>query len=248
MVAGNWKMHGSYELVGVMRESLNCFSNDEIDIVLFPPFLYLPEMAKQFQNSSLTYGAQNCANHLQGAYTGEVSALMLAEIGCRYVILGHSERRAIYHETDTFIAEKVKMAISCDLIPILCIGETGEEREANQTDRVLQEQLQAIISLPESEKVLSKLVIAYEPIWAIGTGKTATPKLAQETHSQIRQFLAQYLPKEQQSIRLLYGGSVKADNAAKLIAMPDIDGFLVGGASLDSTQFVSICQAAIEGR
>ncbi len=248
MVAGNWKMNGSRELVSVMRASLHQFSNEVIDIALFPPYLYLPEMAEQFQRTGLAYGAQNCADHLQGAYTGEISATMLAEMGCRYVILGHSERRTMYGETNTLIAKKVELAIASDLTPVLCIGETAEERDTNQTVNVLQKQLAAIISLPESLKILPKLVIAYEPIWAIGTGKTATPELVQEIHSQIRQFLAQYLPTETQSNRLLYGGSVKADNAAQLIAMPDIDGFLVGGASLDSTQFVSICQAAVEGR
>lgn len=243
LVAGNWKMHGSVELINAMVQTF-ATPPMQVDVVLFPPYVYLPALQQQAKNTDLAYGAQNCAAHTQGAFTGEISPLMLKELGCRYVILGHSERRALYGETNDVIAEKIMTALDCDLIPIFCIGETAEQRAANATMQVLQNQLAAILTLPDAQAILSEIIIAYEPVWAIGTGKTATPELAQETHSQIRQFLAQYHPSTAEQMQLLYGGSVKADNAAQLIAMPDIDGFLVGGASLDPTQFLLICQAA----
>lgn len=245
MVAGNWKMHGSQALVKNMLTALAALpTQDQVEIAIFPPYIYLPELQQQDQ---LHYGAQNCSMHEQGAFTGEISAAMLAEFNCKYVILGHSERRALYGETSSIVAKKMEMALKQGLIPIICIGETAEERENNATLEVLKQQLMPVLELTESQQIPPKWVLAYEPIWAIGTGKTATPELAQQTHSQIRQFLAQYSPVLAEHLTLLYGGSVKADNAEQLGKQPDIDGFLVGGAALDPAQFLSICQAAIKG-
>lgn len=248
MIAGNWKMHGSSELVTTIVKAIAEQVSDQVDVALFPPYVYIADMAKQVKGTAIGLGAQNCASHLQGAYTGEISAAMLAELGCRYVIIGHSERRSLYGESNEIVMEKIAAALACGLTPVLCIGETATQRETGETMAVLRNQLSAVLERSDGETILSKLVIAYEPVWAIGTGKTATPELAQETHSQIRQFLAQYSPATAARMILLYGGSVKADNAAALSSMPDIDGFLVGGASLDPTQFIAICQAANRGR
>lgn len=248
LVAGNWKMHGSQELVTTMIAALSNHIPPSIEVALFPPYLYLAEVAAQTKGTNIAFGAQNCATHLQGAYTGEISAAMLAELGCQYVIIGHSERRSLYGETNEVVTEKIAAALVCGLTPVLCIGETAVQRENGETLSVLKKQLSAIMERSDGAMILSKIVIAYEPVWAIGTGKTATPELAQETHSQIRQFLAQYSPTIAEQVLLLYGGSVKADNAAALSSMSDIDGFLVGGASLDPTQFLLICQEAVKGR
>lgn len=201
-------------------------------------------MVEQIKSSNLSYGAQDVAEYKQGAYTGEISAAMLVEFNCDYVIVGHSERRSLYHETSKIVARKFAMAQTYQITPILCVGETLEQREAGQAMEVIREQINAILELPTGINVLSHAVIAYEPVWAIGTGKTATPEQAQEIHQNIRDYLSAFDPTIAQALRILYGGSVKPDNAALLSIMPDIDGFLVGGASLDPQQFLAICQQA----
>lgn len=243
LVAGNWKMHGSCELVTTMVHAIQQYQAQHTvaaDIALFPPAIYLPLMAQQCANTAIAYGAQNISEHEKGAYTGELAISMLAELGCQYVILGHSERRALYGETSAIIAQKVARTLTTAITPIICIGETLAEYEADATLKVLHQQLQAILDLPQGIQTFERAVIAYEPVWAIGTGKTATPEQAQNVHSKLREFLAQYSAAVAEHVKILYGGSVKPDNAAALAAMPDIDGFLVGGAALDPQQFISI--------
>jgi len=200
------------------------------------PFPYLGEVALRLKGTVLAWGAQNVSEHAQGAYTGEVSAPMLAEFGCRYVLVGHSERRQLYGETDAAVAAKFAAALAQGLTPILCLGETLAEREAGRTEEVVARQLEAVSSLNGRES-FKDAVVAYEPVWAIGTGRTATPEQAQQVHF----FLRNRLP---QSTRLIYGGSVKTANAAALFALPDVDGGLIGGASLVAAEFIAIVQAA----
>jgi len=213
------------------------------EIAICPPYVYLAELAGILQNTSMILGAQNLSRHDSGAYTGEVSAAMLLDYGCRYVIVGHSERRTLYGETDALVADKFAQAIKSGLKPILCIGEYLEEREAGDTDTVIARQLDAVITKCGIES-FEQAVIAYEPVWAIGTGKTATPEQAQEVHAFIRLRLARHDEKVADTIRILYGGSVKATNAKDLFTMADIDGGLIGGASLDANDFLAICRAA----
>jgi len=196
---------------------------------------------KALRGSPIAWGAQDCSAHASGAYTGEVSAAMVAEFGCRYVIVGHSERRAYHAESDQLVADKAKAALAHRLTPIVCVGETLAQREAGETDAVVSRQLAAVISTLGAD--VSKAVVAYEPVWAIGTGKTATPEQAQAVHAVLRAQLEAATPQAQQ-MRLLYGGSVKADNAQSLFSKPDIDGGLIGGASLKADDFVAICRAA----
>jgi triosephosphate isomerase len=198
------------------------------------PFPYLGEVAERLKGTALALGAQNVSEHAQGAYTGEVAAAMLKELGCRYVIVGHSERRQLYGETDATVAAKFAAVRAHGMTPILCVGETLEEREGGRTEQVVDRQLGAVLDF---NKDLGKAVVAYEPVWAIGTGKTATPEQAQAVHGFLR-------PKLPAGTRILYGGSVKKDNAAALLGQPDIDGGLIGGASLVAAEFVAIMQAA----
>ncbi len=207
------------------------------------PYPYLAQAQAALQGSCVAWGAQNLSQHEQGAYTGEVAPGMLSDFGCRYVIVGHSERRALFHDSDEIVAAKFDAALKVGLTPILCVGETLAEREAGVTEQVVARQLDAVLRQAGVQGV-SKSVVAYEPVWAIGTGKTASPEQAQAVHAFIRQRVAQQDAAVAQGLRLLYGGSVKPGNAAELFAMPDIDGGLIGGASLVAEEFVTICRAA----
>ena len=238
LVAGNWKMHGNRSanraLLDAILAGLGALRGAECAVCV--PFPYLAEVAAQLKGSALALGAQNLSEHAQGAFTGEVSAAMLAELGCRYVIVGHSERRQLYGETDAVAAAKFKAAQAQGITPILCVGETLAEREQGRTEAVVARQLDAAISL-NGKDAFRKAVVAYEPVWAIGTGRTATPQQAQAVHA----FLRARLPAQ---TRLLYGGSVKKENAAQLFAQPDLDGGLIGGASLVAADFLAIADAA----
>jgi triosephosphate isomerase len=216
----------------------------KIDVVVFPTFLYIPQAATILKDSTIAYGAQDIYPGTTGAFTGEIAGAMLADFGCQYVLIGHSERRAIFREDLPLVAAKFQAALAANLIPVLCIGETLVEREAGQMETVLKDQLNSVI---ESVGIANfqHAVIAYEPVWAIGTGQTATPEQAQAAHAFIRQLLDKTDANIANATRILYGGSVKADNASGLFAMPDIDGALVGGASLDANSFLAICQAAV---
>jgi len=245
LIAGNWKMHGSRAENAELIEALLLGLPDQIpfDIVVCPPFVYLWEVARLLKASSIGLGAQSVCAEQVGAFTGESSAAMLKDVGCKYVIVGHSERRAIYKEDDALVARKFLATQSQGLIPILCVGETLEERERSQTMQVVARQLTAVLDLA-GVTALRTAVIAYEPVWAIGTGKNATPEQAQEVHAYIRAAIAARDAKIAADVRILYGGSVKAANARELFAMPDVDGGLVGGASLKADEFLKICAAA----
>ncbi len=246
LVAGNWKMNGSAtsikQLLDGIKGSLASVSSAEV--VVCPPYVYIPMVGEQLQGSSVALGSQNVCQHDSGAYTGEIAASMLLEFGCRYTIVGHSERRAIYGEDDALVAARYAAARAAGLRPILCVGEVLEEREQGITEDVVARQLDAVIEL-DGVEALADGVIAYEPVWAIGTGKTASPQQAQDVHAFIRNRIAARNGDVAQQVRILYGGSVKAANAAELFAMPDIDGGLIGGASLDAAEFIAICQAAV---
>ncbi len=218
---------------------------ENVSLLVCPPYPYLASVAGQLQGSNVGLGAQNVSEHETGAYTGEVAPAMLRDVGCGYAIVGHSERRTLYAETSEQVAEKMAAALAEGLIPILCVGETLEQRESGSTEQVVAEQLVAAIERNGIAAVGSS-VIAYEPVWAIGTGKTATPEQAQDVHRYIRSVLAQHDPSVAEKVQILYGGSVKGDNAAGLFGMPDIDGGLIGGASLKAADFLAIARAATE--
>jgi triosephosphate isomerase (TIM) len=244
LVVGNWKMHGTKagvdDLVsGLKNERVVA---EQTDFVVCPPYLFIPQVAGALAATDIQCGAQNLSDQLEGAYTGEVSASMLAEMGCQYVIVGHSERRALFAETDELIAAKFAAAQSAGLTPVLCVGESLVQREAEQTLVWIEQQLTAVINVV-GVAALASAVIAYEPIWAIGTGETATPAQAQRVHAHIRQVVAGFDQQVAQDLSILYGGSVKANNAVELFAEPDIDGALVGGASLQAVEFIAICKA-----
>ena len=244
LVAANWKMNGSLESVRVLCSALTegISNKTPAEVAVCPPFVFLPELSEKLNSAGIKLGAQNVSHQEEGAYTGEVSASMLVDYGCEYVIVGHSERRMHYHETDARVAEKFYATQSKEMIPILCVGELLEERESNNTETVIARQLDAVID-KVSIDAFGNAVIAYEPVWAIGTGQTATPDQAQQVHQFIRLRLAKHNKTIADSIRILYGGSVKADNASQLFAMTDIDGGLIGGASLVAEDFLSICHA-----
>ena len=245
LIAGNWKMHGSRAENAELIEALllGLPGQTPVEIAVCPPFVYLWETARLLKSSSIALGAQSVCADALGAFTGEVSAGMLKDVGCKYVIVGHSERRAIYKEDDALVARKFLAAQSQGLIPILCVGETLDERERGQTMQVVSRQLTAVLDLAGAA-VLRAAVIAYEPVWAIGTGKNATPAQAQEVHAHIRTAIAGRDAKIAADVRILYGGSVKAANAHELFAMLDVDGGLVGGASLKADEFLKICASA----
>ncbi len=243
-VAGNWKMHGSHSMTTALVSDIVAAKPDSIDVAVFPPFPYLAELARQHASSGLGIGAQDVSEHEgQGAYTGEVSAAMLADIGAQWVLVGHSERRQYHAESNELVARKFAAARAGGLTPILCVGETLEQREAGETEAVIARQLQAVLAI-NGIASFDTGVIAYEPVWAIGTGRTASPEQAQQVHA----FIRSQLEKEDVMIarltRLLYGGSVKAANAAELFAQADVDGGLIGGASLAASDFLGICAAA----
>lgn len=246
-VAGNWKMHGTRAENAELIEALLAVvpSQPSVDIAVCPPFVYLWEIARLLKASSIALGAQSICAEAVGAFTGEVSAAMLKDVGCRYVIVGHSERRAIYKEDDALVARKFLAAQSQKLTPILCVGETLEERERGETTKVVSRQLAAVLDVAKVES-FTDAVVAYEPVWAIGTGKNATAAQAQEVHAHIRGEVAGRDGKIAAALRILYGGSVKAGNAKELFAMPDVDGGLIGGASLKAEEFLKICAAAQE--
>ncbi|ADE16722.1 triosephosphate isomerase [Nitrosococcus halophilus Nc 4] len=245
LVVGNWKMNGlratNRPLLESVREGVD--AGVAAEVAVCPPFVYLADAASLLQGSAVSWGAQNLSQHETGAYTGEVAPSMLRDLDCRFVIVGHSERRALYGETDSLVAEKVVAAQGAELTPIICLGESLEEREQAVTEQVVKRQLDAVLERVGVD-ALSKAVIAYEPIWAIGTGRTATPEQAQEVHGLIRAHVATQNSNIAEELLILYGGSVKGNNAAQLLAMPDIDGGLIGGASLNAEEFLTICQAA----
>ena len=243
IVAGNWKMNASKEFVDVLVEGiLSGLSGVEAQVIVCAPFPYLSQVESLIGGSSLMLGAQNLSANPKGAFTGEVSAEMIKDFGAEHVIVGHSERRSLYGETNDVVAEKTKAAIDASLKPILCVGESLDEREAGKTEAVVAEQLNAVIGLIGID-AFDSVVIAYEPVWAIGTGLTATPEQAQLIHLFIRNLLANSNDKIAQKTQIVYGGSMNAGNAADLISCPDIDGGLIGGAALKADDFLQICKA-----
>ena len=245
LVAGNWKMHGSRaENARLIEALVEASDTTAAEVLVCPPFVYLWECHRLLKDSALALGAQDVCAEAQGAFTGEVAAAMLKDVGCQYALVGHSERRALYHEDDALVARKFVAAQAGGLVPILCVGETLEERERSVTESVIARQLDAVLGLA-GVGALARAVIAYEPVWAIGTGKTATPEQAQDVHAFIRQRIVGRDATIGGAVRLLYGGSVKAANAAELFGKPDVDGGLVGGASLKADEFVRICAAAV---
>ncbi len=245
MVAGNWKMHGSkatnQALLAEVERSVR--PDWPIDVVVFPPYVYLADAVRELEEGRILVGAQDVCAESGGAFTGQVGAAMLKDVGCTYVIVGHSERRRWYHEDDTLVARKFAAAMAGGLKPVLCVGETLEEREAKQTESVVARQVEAVINML-GVGGFADAVLAYEPVWAIGTGRTATPEQAQAVHAFLRSRIGAHDAKIAGHLRILYGGSVKAGNAAELLAMPDVDGGLVGGASLSADEFRQICAAA----
>lgn len=243
LIMGNWKMNGSREegqqLAKALAEGLGAV-NQEVAVCV--PFVYLSDIRSVLASSPIALGAQNVADQASGAYTGEVSAAMLADCGCKYALVGHSERRSYYGDTNQSVANRFVQAQKQNIVPVLCVGETLEEREQDRTFQVVDEQLDAVIDAAGIE-AFANAVIAYEPVWAIGTGKTASDEQAQEVHQYIRQQIAKRSQAIADKVQILYGGSVKPDNAKGLFAMPDIDGGLVGGASLDAKGFLQICHS-----
>jgi triosephosphate isomerase (TIM) len=245
IVAGNWKLHGSRVENSRLVEDIMAQlpAKPAGQCIVCPPFVYLQEIARLLRGSSVELGAQDACAESQGAFTGEVSAAMLKDVGCEYVIVGHSERRLIYRESDQLVARKFAAAHSKALVPILCLGEQLAERDGDRTKDVIGRQLDAVLELVGID-AFAQAVIAYEPVWAIGTGRNATPEQAQDVHAFIRARLAARNAKIAAETRILYGGSVKAGNAAELFAMPDVDGGLIGGASLKADEFLAILAAA----
>jgi triosephosphate isomerase len=243
LVVGNWKMHGSRVSIGELIAGLHTDLQSNTGVVVCPPFPYLALVAEALEGSAIALGAQNTAVAESGAHTGEVAADMLADIGCNYVIVGHSERRIMYGDSDDVIAAKVDRVLAANMVPILCVGESLAQREQGNALAVVGSQLHAVWDKLDNESQ-RRLVLAYEPVWAIGTGKTASPIQAQEVHGYMREQLATVNAEAAAGTRILYGGSVKADNAAELFAQSDIDGALVGGASLQAVDFLNIVKAA----
>lgn len=249
LIAGNWKMHGlssqAATLINDIKQGIQVYP--DIDVLVLPTFVHLSQVHHLIHHSALLLGAQDVYVGIQGAYTGEVSASMLKDVGCTYVLIGHSERRNLFHEELSLVAAKFKAAVDAKLTPILCLGETKDERDQGNTQTVIQSQLLSVIEAVGIH-AFEQAVIAYEPVWAIGTGLTATPEQAQEAHEFIRHLIMQNNVAIGKTIRILYGGSMKAENAAQLLAKPDIDGGLIGGASLDAQSFLAICAAAHQER
>ncbi|MDH4652031.1 MULTISPECIES: triose-phosphate isomerase [unclassified Pseudomonas] len=245
LVAGNWKMHGTRASVAELIKGLRHLALPTgVEVAVMPPCLYINQVIQGLDGKSIVVGAQNCAvEPVQGALTGEIAASQLADVGCSLVLVGHSERRLILGESDEVVSRKFAAAQSCGLIPVLCVGETREQREAGKTLDVVGRQLGSVIE-ELGVGAFAQAVIAYEPVWAIGTGLTASPQQAQEVHAAIRSQLSAENAEVARGVRILYGGSVKAASAADLFGMPDIDGGLVGGASLNADEFGAICRAA----
>lgn len=245
LVAGNWKMHGGLMPNGQLLQSVLAGSAalSGVEVAVFVPFPYLAQAQTTLAGTALAWGAQTVSEFAQGAYTGEVSVAMLRDFACRYVLVGHSERRAIFGESSVVVAEKFAAALAGGLKPVLCVGETLEERESGQTEAVVAAQLDAVIQRV-GVAGLASAVVAYEPVWAIGTGRTASPQQAQDVHAAIRAQVASADAMIAEGLQILYGGSVKPQNAVELFQMPDIDGGLIGGASLVADDFLAICRAA----
>ena len=245
IIAGNWKMNGSRSSIKELLEGIKAGMGDvkSAEVVVCAPAIYLADVSEQLSGSKVAWGGQNLSTEAKGAFTGEISADMLLDFKSEYVIVGHSERRTLYGDTDQLVAEKFEVARKAGLKPILCIGESLEERESGVTTDVCARQINAVIDRSGIE-ALADGVIAYEPIWAIGTGVTATPEQAQETHAAIRKLIADKDAAVAEKVRIQYGGSMNAGNAAELLAMDDIDGGLIGGASLKAEDFLAICKAA----
>jgi triosephosphate isomerase len=245
LIAGNWKMHGSLSgSSALVAELVNGLAHTDADMLVCPPAPYLSSAQRWLGSSPIMLGAQNLAEEIgTGAYTGEFSGAMLTDVGCSHVIVGHSERRSLYGETDAVVAGKFQAAQAAGLVPVVCVGETLEERESGATEAVVARQVNAVLDAA-GVAAFAKAVIAYEPVWAIGTGRTATPEQAQEVHAAIRALVAAHNATIADGVLILYGGSMKPANAGELLAMPDIDGGLVGGASLDAAQFLAIYAAA----
>ncbi|WP_440877033.1 triose-phosphate isomerase [Thalassotalea sp. PLHSN55] len=241
LVIGNWKMNGDILTNAALVQALLKFNANETDIVICPPAIYLSQVQLLIEKSDISLGAQNVSSESKGAFTGENAANMLKDIGCNYCLVGHSERRALFHETSEDIAQKITQLLSHNMTPVFCIGESLAQRENNETKDVIITQIQSVLALVGQQEFAS-VVIAYEPIWAIGTGKTASAAQAQEIHQVIRDYLNSLDNKAFSGTQILYGGSVNEGNANELIAQPDIDGFLVGGASLKAQSFEKICQ------
>lgn len=243
IVAGNWKMHGSRAFARDLAGAVGVEAVAGVEQVLIPPYPYLVDLQRICTEHGLLLGAQDVSVHTEGAFTGEVSASMLADVGCRYVLVGHSERRDYHQESSELVAEKLMAALAAGLSPILCVGESLRQRETGQTEYAIQKQLEPVFRVVEPER-LGQLVIAYEPVWAIGTGRTATPEQAQEVHLFIRGEIRAVSAMMADSLPIIYGGSVKPGNAPELFAQPDVDGGLVGGASLLAKDFLAIARAA----
>jgi triosephosphate isomerase len=246
LVAGNWKMNGGLVANAAVLAEIKAglaAAGQSVDVAVCVPAPYLAQVQAAVSGSSLALGAQDVSAHVSGAYTGEVAASMLVEFACRYVIVGHSERRAYHAESDVVVGAKALAALQAGLTPIVCVGETLAERDAGQTAAVVMRQLNAVLAQLDVADV-ARIVVAYEPVWAIGTGKTATPAMAQEVHAVLRAGLAQKNVAAAVAVQILYGGSMKPDNAKELLAMSDIDGGLIGGAALKAVDFLAIAQAA----
>ncbi len=245
LVAGNWKMNGSRSESATLLDGIKkgVSNASKAEVAVCPPSILIPLAAEKLAGSAVAWGGQNLSAHKSGAYTGEISGTMLKDYGCTYVIVGHSERRTLHGETDALVADKYGAAQAAGLIPVLCIGETLHERESGQTETVVARQLDAVLD-KHGVGSFKNAVIAYEPVWAIGTGKTATPAQAQEAHRFIRHRMAARDKSVAERLRILYGGSMKGSNARELLAQTDIDGGLIGGASLQVEEFLTICRAA----
>ncbi len=245
LVAGNWKMNGSRASVATLLDGLKAGVGEvrNAEMAVCPPFIYIPQVQEALRGTAISWGGQDVSTEASGAFTGEISAAMLLDFGCTYAIVGHSERRTLHGESDKLVAKKFAVARAAGLKPILCVGETLEEREQGVTEQVCARQVDAVIAL-EGVAALADGVIAYEPVWAIGTGKVASPEQAQDVHAFIRGKIAALDGAVAESLRILYGGSMKPDNAAELLIKPDIDGGLIGGASLKAEDFLGIGLAA----
>jgi triosephosphate isomerase len=245
LVAGNWKMNGSSESIAMLLQGIVAGISEatRAEVAVCPPFVYIAEVKASLEGTAVAWGGQDVSVHAAGAYTGEVAGAMLADFSCKYVIVGHSERRTYHAESNALVAKKYSAALASGLCPILCVGETLDEREQGVTEEVVGRQLDAVIDLCGVE-ALAQGVVAYEPVWAIGTGKTASPEQAQDVHAFIRQRVRGSSASVADGLRILYGGSMKPANASELMAKPDIDGGLIGGAALDAEDFLAICKAA----
>ncbi|MFZ6742367.1 triose-phosphate isomerase [Undibacterium sp. JH2W] len=243
LIAGNWKMNGSFAANRTLLSEIKAGlpANVHCDVLVCAPAPYFAQCAELLDGTAVTWGAQDVSVHAHGAYTGEISAAMLQDCACKYAIVGHSERRAYHAETNELVAHKAQQLLKHGVLPIVCVGETLEQRESGQTNAVVAAQLNAVLDVLDS---LSGVVIAYEPVWAIGTGKTATPEMAQEVHHFLRQQVVARDAGAAEKVQILYGGSMKPENARELLAMPDIDGGLIGGAALKSQDFLAIIAAS----